>query len=284
MSTRRIATAIAAMLVPCSALFGQLGRPAPPNTANRLARDQALVSRGQSRFQQLCTSCHGRAGEGGQGEGQGPNLVNSWEVRRASDDELMGFIHNGIKGSAMPAFALPDEQIKELAAYVRSLNAPAISVLAPGDRLAGETVFYQKGGCGSCHMIRGRGGYLGPDLSNVGMTLRLGEIRDAILDPGRLSTDGYRPILLSGGIRGIVKHASNWSMQVLDENGQLHLLHGVHMKTAVLQKKQWMPEDYAQRLTPTEIQNVVAFLSRQAVRPNAEPQPSRRRPSAEPVN
>ncbi len=59
---------------------------------------------GANLFRQYCTSCHGRSGEGGQGEGQGPNLATSWEVRRAKDQELFGFIKNGVKGTAMPAF------------------------------------------------------------------------------------------------------------------------------------------------------------------------------------
>src|SRR5580692_2259714 len=108
--------------------LAQLGRTGLPSAANPLARDPKAVAAGEQRFQQLCSSCHGRSGEGGQGEGQGPNLVNSWEVRRASDTDLFGYIYNGVKGTAMPPFALPEPQIRELAAYVRSLNAPANSV------------------------------------------------------------------------------------------------------------------------------------------------------------
>lgn len=121
-------------------------------------------------------------------------------------------------------------------------------------------------------MIRGRGGYLGPDLSNAGVTHRLGELRDAILKPSALSSDGYRPVLLPGGLRAVVKHYSNWSMQVLDEKGQIHLLRGADMKTAAPRKTPWMPADYAQRLSAEEIQNLVAFLSHQAVRPDSEPE------------
>ncbi len=96
--------AILALSLPA---FCQLGRTGPPSTANPLASDTKAVEAGEQRFQQLCTGCHGREGVGGQGEGQGPNLVNSWEVRRASDRDLMGYIRNGVPGTAMPAFALP---------------------------------------------------------------------------------------------------------------------------------------------------------------------------------
>src|SRR5947209_5821191 len=88
----------------------QLDRSGPPTTGNSLARDTTLVEAGAVLFRQYCTSCHGRGGEGGQGEGQGPNLATSWEVRRAKDPELFGCIKNGVKGTAMPAFPLADER------------------------------------------------------------------------------------------------------------------------------------------------------------------------------
>ena len=124
-------------LAPCL-LFAQLDRVGPPNSNYALLKNRAAVDAGQRRFLQLCSGCHARNGEGGQGEGQGPNLVTSWEVRRAQDRELFAFIRNGVKGTAMPPFALPDDQIWELAAFVRSLNAPASAVPVAGRRGRGR--------------------------------------------------------------------------------------------------------------------------------------------------
>jgi cytochrome c oxidase cbb3-type subunit III len=253
-------------LLPCLGL-AQLDRVGPPNSNYALLKNPAAVEAGQKRYLQLCSGCHARNGEGGQGEGQGPNLVNSWEVRRAQDRDLFGFIKNGVKGTTMPAFALPDDQIRELAAFVRSLNAPAISVPVPGDASAGEAVFFGKGGCSECHTILGRGGHLGPDLSNLGATRRLSEIREAILNPKAEATPGFRPVLIEGSkgerLRGIVRHESNWSMQVLDERGNLHLLHGAEMEKAQFQNRSWMP---AAHLPADEMQNLLAYLSRRTVR------------------
>jgi cytochrome c oxidase cbb3-type subunit 3 len=262
--------------------IGQLDRIPPPNSANPLTRNAAAVDAGQRRFRQLCASCHGRDGEGGQGEGQGPNLMNSWEVRRAKDAQLFNSVKNGVKGTSMPAFQLPDEQVWELVGFVRSLNAPASSVTVAGDPAAGEAVFFGKGGCSGCHMIRGRGGFLGPDLSNMGATRRVSELRAAILSPKELPSEGYRPLLLKASdgrqVRAVAKHYSNWSIQALDEKGELHLLRGPAMDTAVVQNKTWMPADYAKRLTPADIDNLIAFLSRQSVRPGSqEPTPARSR-------
>lgn len=261
---------------------GQLDRIAPPSSANPLTRNAALIEAGQRRFRQLCSSCHGRDGEGGQGEGQGPNLINSWEVRRAKDAQLFSAVKNGVKGTPMPGFAFPDNQLWELVGFVRSLNAPANSVAAPGDPVARETVFFGIGGCSGCHMIRGRGGYLGPDLSNIGATRRISELRAAILSPKEIPSEGYRPLFLKaskgGRVRAVAKHYSNWSIQALDENGELHLLRGAAMGTAVFQNKTWMPTDYGQRMTAAEIDNVIAFLSRQSMRPESQSEPPPARP------
>ncbi len=43
-----------------------------------------------------------------------------------------------------------------------------------GDAKRGETI-YEQNGCSSCHMIRGKGGKLGPELSRVGETRTMPE-------------------------------------------------------------------------------------------------------------
>jgi cytochrome c oxidase cbb3-type subunit III len=255
-------------------LAAQLDRIPPPNATSPLARNTASVEAGQARFRQLCASCHGRDGEGGQGEGQGPNLMNGWEVRRASDAQLSARIKQGVKGTAMPPFPLPDPAILELVAFVRSLNAPASGVPVAGDAAAGEALFFDRGGCSGCHMIRGRGGFLGPDLSNIGDSRRVSELRDALLNPKPLAGEGYRPLILTtaGGqkLRAVAKHVSNWSIQALDENGSIHLLHGAALEQAQMQAKSWMPSDLAARLSPAGIDNLIAFLSRQVLRPRGD--------------
>jgi putative heme-binding domain-containing protein len=238
------------------------------------------VEAGQALFERLCSGCHGARGEGGQGEGRGPNLMNSWEVRRATNVRLAGFIRNGVPGSAMPSFALPGGQIGELVAFVRSLNSPAISVPVAGDPAAGRVLFFGHGGCADCHMIRGRGGFLGPDLSDAGATEHLDDLRQALLAPGSLSREEYWPVILKTAdgksIEGVAKNRSNWSIQVLDKNGGLHLVRGAAMKRVTFKSGTWMPGDYSRRLTAREIQDLLAFLSRQSVRPSGGEQPANR--------
>lgn len=244
---------------------------------NPFAQNESRREAGRARFQTTCSTCHGPNGEGGQGEGHGPNLIDNPEIRRAKDSGVFNIIHNGIPGTLMPRFPLPDQNIWELVTFVRSLNSPAIAINVPGDRRKGEAVYFGKGGCEACHMIRGRGGYLGSDLTNIGSTLRLDDLRAAVESPSRGAPEGFRSALLatsgektllagSGGktVRAIVKHRSNWSLEILDENGKLHLLSGEAMKQVTLLPESWMP-GYKEKLTSGEIQDLLAFLSRQSV-------------------
>ena len=171
----------------------------------------------------------------------------------------------------MPAFALPDDQIWELAAFVRSLNAPAISVPVPGDAAAGEAIFFGKQGCSGCHMILGKGGYLGPDLSSIGEARRLNEIREAIVNPKAEATAGYRPVLVDVSkrerLRGVARHESNWSLQVLDETG----------KPASAARRRDGEGEVSEPVVDAgrasdgakRLQNVLAYLSRRTVRGGA---------------
>ena len=54
---------------------------------------------------------------------------------------------------------------------------------------------------------------------------------------------------------------------MLDTKGGLHLLDARDVAEIVIHKPSPMPADYATRLKPGEIQNLLAFLSRQAMRP-----------------
>ena len=280
---RLMAVGIASLIFALPA-FAQQAPKAEQKGSNPLNGQPEAIAAGQSQFIQNCAHCHGADAKGGQGEGQGPNLVTSSNVRRGSDATLFGIIHNGIPGSAMPSFSLADQQIWQLVSFVRSLGARAIDLPVSGNVAEGHAIFFGKGGCSSCHMIHGDGGFLGPDLTNIGAARRLDQIRDSVLKTARAASDtgdlyddplaGFRPVLLKMDdgqtIEGIAKHYSNYSVEILDKVGKLHLLHGDAIKNVEFKEKSWMPDDYSKRLTPAEIRDLLAFLCRQSDRPRTE--------------
>ena len=220
------------------------------------------VEAGKAQFADACSPCHGTNGEGG----RGPSLVAGRAVRRADDDQLFQSIQQGVPGADMPPFPFPDEQVWNLVAFVRSLSAPAVESRVDGDVAAGEALFFGAGGCVDCHRIRGRGGVLGPDLSVIGSSRRIDQIREALLDPNARIATGFAAATLDGNVRAVVKNHTNFSAQVLDSSGRLHLLSSDELGRLRFETNSWMPRDAATRLADDQVRDLVAFLSRQAAR------------------
>jgi putative heme-binding domain-containing protein len=235
-------------------------------TEDRYIGDRQAIAAGQELYLGVCSGCHGAGAEGG----RGPNLLTGRNIRRASNEELFGMIKNGIPGSDMPPSPLPDDQVWQITAFVRNLSAPAYMQSVDGDYDAGKAIYYGKGGCTRCHMIRGEGGYIGPDLTNIGLTANLTALREALLEPNKRFAEGFRPVIVtmkSGEeIKGVAKNNSNYSIQVLDNAGKLHLLDKNDVKEANFQEKTWMPA-YGDRLSEEEQNDLFAFLAKQAIRP-----------------
>lgn len=79
---------------------------------------------GADTYKSKCKSCHGADGTGDTPAGKSMKVVSfsSPEIVSASDDDLFADTKNG-KGK-MPAYAgkLSDDQIKEVVAYIRTLQ------------------------------------------------------------------------------------------------------------------------------------------------------------------
>ena len=140
-----------------------------------------------------------------------------------------------------------------------------------GDVRAGNRI-YRQAQCGSCHMIAGHGGFLGPDLTDIAASRTLKQLRQAILEPGDRPVDGFAgvTVTLTNGqqIIGIAKNDSDYSIDVLDAGGSLHLLETSQIQKTQFATKSLMPDKYAHSLSGQELQDLIAFLSRQTVRPD----------------
>ena len=154
------------------------------------------IAAGAKVFGESCAVCHGPEGQGG----RGPNLRQSVMWHTLTDEETFATIEKGVPAAGMPAAALTPEQIWQVVAYVRWLAAPAFETPPPGSVAAGTELFWGKGECGKCHRIWGRGGFLGPDLSDLGARQSVAQIREAVTDP---NADGFR------GYSGVVALLKN---------------------------------------------------------------------------
>jgi putative heme-binding domain-containing protein len=228
--------------------------------------DPGAIAAGQKLFSNGCAACHGSEGEGG----RGPNLRERVFWHPVDEDTLYKSIQKGI-GGGMPAANLSEDDAWRVVAFVRSLTTPAIETAVPGDASAGESLFWGKAGCGGCHSIRGRGGKLGPDLTNAGATRPLPQLRQDILDPDAGGTAGYRAVTvrLRNGktVKGVARNRTNYSLQIQDAQGNLHLLSATDVEEITLGRGSPMPKDFAKRLSAAELDNILAYLSRQSARP-----------------
>ena len=114
---------------------------------------------------------------------------------------------------------LQPNQLEDLVAYVHALRSPAADSPAPGDAAEGERFFFGKGDCASCHTVRGRGGWIGPDLSDLGRRRSLTEIESALKDPGRRVTPGFAVVTVhlrndGSTVRGLLKNESTFDVQL----------------------------------------------------------------------
>jgi len=219
---------------------------------------EALAA-GRRQFEARCGGCHGADGMGGE---RAPAIGAVDRARLRSNDAVRRLIHDGIPDAGMPAFSLPEPELSELVAFVRSRVTPARESMPPGDPAAGQAFFFGVGGCSRCHMIAGCGGLTGPDLTDAGSALTLAEMEQSILNPAARRQPGYQVAtvrLRSGAtIWGFLRNESLYDLQVQGFDGRLYLLRRDEVAAIDRETAPYMP---ALKPAPTDLQNLLAYLA-----------------------
>ncbi len=169
-----------------------------------------------------------------------------------------------------PLTLLPTESARSLPVIVAT-TAPSTPLgtadFPPdGDVAHGEAIYNGKGQCSTCHTIGGRGGLIGPDLTNLGSRSTVRRIREALTEAKPHPPAGYRPVTIQlkdgSTVRGVLKNENNFSFQVLGTDDRLHLLSSNEIERMVRDDASLMPSDFDQRLTAEELSDLIAYLSR----------------------
>ena len=219
------------------------------------------VAAGQQIFDAQCAWCHGAAGTGG----TGPDLRRATLRHAANDATLVEIVRNGIPGTEMPSFAiaLTEHMATQTAANVRSLGRARVAAI-PGDPQRGARV-YESIACASCHVVNGRGGVLGPELTSIGALRGAPYLRDAILKPGAAHPPGYlvvRAVQNSGPeIRGIRVNEDVFWIHIRDTGGTVHVLQKSELSRVDRELEGTLMPSYASRLQPAEVDDLVAYLA-----------------------
>jgi len=219
----------------------------------------ADLEAGRKLYVGRCGHCHGKNGEGGRGV-----ILNTGRLRHGdSDREIFLVIRNGIPNTEMPGtFSSPDAEVWRMVAYVKQLGRQGAAEPATGHPAAGALV-YQKNGCASCHTIDGKGGLLGPDLSDIGDKRAIRHIRESIVEPNADIPLDYRTVevisITGKSSSGIHLNEDEYSIHLRDMKGDLRSFMKSELREIKLPRESLMP-DY-KSLSKDELENLVGYLS-----------------------
>ena len=204
------------------AVWGALGitlaaQPRTTRTTNPLASDAKAIERGRINFRGRCAVCHGIDAKGYRGS----DLTTGEWVHGGSDVQLFRTIATGVQGTEMPGNGnLSEDEVWQLIAYLRTLAGPTGGP-ERGDAARGEQLFWakDKANCGQCHMVEGRGGRLGPNLSRIGAARSTAALEREIRRPGEFIPVGFESVTVvtrdGRKIRGARKNEDTFSIQLM---------------------------------------------------------------------
>jgi cytochrome c oxidase cbb3-type subunit 3 len=260
------------VLVPLSVRAGAQAGAAPTKieaARNPFSGDATAATQGAVLFRQECVFCHGVSARGGM---RGPDLTTGSWTHGGSDAEIARTISEGIPGTRMPPNRLSEEEIWQIVTYLRTLQqlpAPAV-----GDAKRGETLFFGASRCSNCHIVNGRGGRLGPELSTVGSSRSRAYIIESIREPGRHLTE-IRPIggdatlhfdavtvVTADGrtITGVPMNEDTFTIQLMDTTERVHSFEKRALKSLRHENRSLMPAYDSSRLNPADLDDLVAYL------------------------
>ena len=245
---------------------------------NPFAGDAKAAKAGEYEFRINCALCHGLGAKGG---GRGPDLTRAQKRFAHTDAEMFQVISNGIAGTAMPAngtngqgVGMTDEEIWQIITYIRSQEVKA-SAKSAGDAAHGKQLFYGDANCSVCHMVEGKGGRFGPDLTAAGGSRTRDALIESVRNPSRRLAWGlteatkefpqeYESVtaVTSDGkkIRGVTLNEDSFSVQIMDMGGHIHLIEKDHLQSFQKSRESMMPVYGTDTLSDKELEDIVAFL------------------------
>jgi cytochrome c oxidase cbb3-type subunit III len=245
---------------------------------NPFAGDAKAAKLGEYQFRINCAFCHGLSARGG---GRGPDLTKAQKRHGNSDADLFRTISQGVPGTAMPAgvnggigVGMTDEEIWQVVTYLRSIQvkAPAVPLGSPGH---GKELFYGRARCGTCHMVEGKGGRLGPDLTDAGSMRSVESLVDSVRNPSRRLAQRmkeaakefpqeYETVMVTTPegkkITGVTLNEDNFSVQMMDADEKIYLFEKGKLKSFEKSRESLMPPYDAKTLSDKDLNDLVTYL------------------------
>lgn len=245
---------------------------------NPFAGDAKVAKLGEYQFRLNCAFCHGLGARGG---GRGPDLTHAQKRHGNTDSEIFHNIHDGISGTAMPAatnggigVGMTDEEIWQVVTYIRSVQVK-VPAQPLGNPQHGRELFNGTAACSNCHMIQGKGGRLGPDLTTAGSSRSTEYFVDSVRNPSRRLAQGVLEamkefpqeyeavsVVTADGTKliGVVLNEDQFTLQMMDTREQLHLLEKNKLRSFEKTRESLMPAYDQKMLSDKDLQDLIAYL------------------------
>jgi len=244
---------------------------------NPYAGDAKVAKLGEFEFRANCAFCHGLGARGG---GRGPDLTWTPKKHGDSDADIFNTINNGVPGTAMPpngatqqGVGMTEEELWQVVTYIRSVEKKASTV--SGDANHGRELYYGSAACGTCHMFKGKGGRLGPDLTGAGTARSTEYLTESLRKPSRRLAQGiieamkefteeYETVnvVTNDGTKyqGTLLNEDSFTIQFMDMREQVHSFDKASLKSLQKSRESLMPAYDEKVLPEKDLQDVLAFL------------------------
>lgn len=245
---------------------------------NPFGGDAKVAKLGEYQFRINCAFCHGLNARGG---GRGPDLTKAQKKHGNSDGDLFRTVSQGVPGTAMPAgvnggigVGMTEEEIWQVITYIRSVQvkAPLVPI---GNAEHGKELFHRSARCGTCHMVEGKGGRLGPDLTAAGSMRSAESLVDSVRNPSRRLAQGvkeaakefpqeYETVTVTAAdgkkITGVTLNEDSFSLQMMDADEKVHLFEKDKLKSFEKSRESLMPPYDPKMLSDKDLNDLVAYL------------------------
>lgn len=198
----------------------------------------------------------------------------------SADDLLERWLDRLVAGDA------PEEIHLDLLDAVAKRNVPALAdkraafeaarpaedplaffreTLKGGNIDEGKKIFFERteAACLRCHVVQGRGGEVGPDLSHIGRQQSREYLLESLVAPNNKIAKGFESIVLATSdgaiLTGILKDEDDQNLRLMTAEGTLLDV----AKSEIEERRQGksaMPEDITKHLNKRDIRNLLAYL------------------------
>ena len=163
----------------------------------------------------------------------------------------------------MPAFSFfNQQQVNDVVSYLRLLQGREEAVQLPGDPKQGETLYFGKAHCADCHMVNGKGGFIGSDLSFYAAGVKIDPMRTVLLDPEKnLPADKKATTAVTNTgqtITGMLKVDDNFALSIQTLDGTFHFLNKSDLAKVELGAHSLMPASTG--ITSKDLDDLISYL------------------------